>query len=75
MGMNQGQMFEYMKAFSKPIQTVMMKFYISMFVANTSVSHRIKDVIISVLPLALTVAGSILVVKLAWRMFRNFTKG
>lgn len=33
------------------------------------------DGISDVLPLALTVAGAILVVNLGWRLFRNFTKG
>lgn len=33
------------------------------------------DAISDVLPLALTVAGAILVVTLGWRLFRNFTRG
>lgn len=33
------------------------------------------DVLVDILPSALTVAGSILVVNLGWRLFRNFTKG
>lgn len=31
--------------------------------------------IADILPIALTVAGSILVVTLGWRLFRNFTRG
>ena len=33
------------------------------------------DGISDVLPLALTVAGAVLVVSLGWRLFRNFTRG
>lgn len=33
------------------------------------------DGISDVLPLALNVAGAILVVALGWRLFRNFTRG
>lgn len=40
---------------------------------------QLKEIIFTsfseVLPLALTVAGSVLVVNLGWRLFRNFTKG
>lgn len=35
----------------------------------------IFDTISKILPLALTVAGAILVVTLGWRLFRNFTRG
>lgn len=35
----------------------------------------IFDTISKILPLALTVAGGILVVTLGWRLFRNFTRG
>lgn len=33
------------------------------------------DAISDILPMALTVAGAILVVTLGWRLFRNFTRG
>ena len=32
-------------------------------------------IISEILPIALTVAGAILVVNLGWRLFRNFTRG
>lgn len=35
----------------------------------------ILDSVADILPLALTVAGAILVVTLGWRLFRNFTRG
>ena len=37
--------------------------------------YIMEDVIPGLLPSALIVAGSILVVTLGWRLFRNFTKG
>lgn len=33
------------------------------------------DSLADVLPVALTVAGAVLVVNLGWRLFRNFTRG
>ena len=44
-----------------------------------SLLQQVKDLFLSsisdVLPVALSVAGAILVVNLGWRLFRNFTKG
>lgn len=40
---------------------------------------QVKDLLLSgisnVIPIALGVAGAILVVNLGWRLFRNFTRG
>lgn len=38
-------------------------------------AQSMLDTIADVLPIALTVAGAILVVNLGWRLFRNFTHG
>ena len=38
-------------------------------------SSRILETIASLLPYALSVAGAFLVVIVAWRLFRNFTRG
>lgn len=40
-----------------------------------SLDDYIFDAISEILPIALTVAGAILVVMLGWRLFRNFTRG
>lgn len=39
------------------------------------ISTDMLESIKSVLPIALTVAGAVLVVTLGWRLFRNFTRG
>lgn len=39
------------------------------------IQEYLFDGISDMLPLALTVAGAILVVTLGWRLFRNFTRG
>lgn len=38
-------------------------------------AQAMLDTIADVLPIALSVAGAILVVTLGWRLFRNFTHG
>lgn len=42
---------------------------------DSGIAKSMLDSIASVLPVALTVAGAILVVTLGWRLFRNFTRG
>lgn len=39
------------------------------------ISTNMLESIKSVLPIALTVAGAVLVVTLGWHLFRNFTRG
>ena len=41
----------------------------------TQVKPIILDSVSDILPVALTVAGAVLVVTLGWRLFRNFTRG
>lgn len=43
--------------------------------ADSGVAQSMLDSIADILPVALTVAGAILVVTLGWRLFRNFTRG
>ena len=43
--------------------------------SKSSLAGHVLSIISTVLPLAFSVAGSILVIKLGWRLFRNFTKG
>lgn len=38
-------------------------------------ANSMMDAIGDVLPVALPVAGAILVITMGWRLFRNFTKG
>ena len=42
---------------------------------NSSLAGQAFSIISTVLPFAFSVAGSILVIKLGWHLFRNFTKG
>lgn len=41
----------------------------------TSTAASMQDAIGQVIPIALPVAGTILVVTIGWRLFRNFTRG
>ena len=43
--------------------------------ALTATADQMQAGIASVLPIALPVAGTILVVTIGWRLFRNFTRG
>jgi len=43
--------------------------------AMTTVASDMTSAIGSILPIALGVAGSILVITLGWKLFRRFTKG
>ena len=41
----------------------------------TSTAAQMQDAIGQVIPIALPVAGTLLVVTIGWRLFRNFTRG
>lgn len=43
--------------------------------AMTTTANNITSAIGSILPIALGVAGTILVITIGWRLFRNFTHG
>lgn len=43
--------------------------------ALTTTANNITSAIGSILPIALGVAGTILVITIGWRLFRNFTHG
>lgn len=51
------------------------KFFNQIALGKTSLSGRLLSTISDVLPIALSVAGAFLVVKLGWKLFKNFTKG
>lgn len=42
---------------------------------SNNIAFTILNQIGNILPIALSVAGAILVVKLGWKLFKNFTKG
>jgi len=56
-------------------RTLMGIFFPKLVVGQDSIVGRFLGMISDVLPIALSVAGAILVVKLGWRLFRNFTRG
>ncbi len=43
--------------------------------ALASVAQNMQAEISAVVPIALTVAGTVLVITMGWRLFRNFSKG
>lgn len=43
--------------------------------ALTTTADQMQGAIGDILPVALPVAGTILVVTIGWRLFRNFTRG
>lgn len=60
---------------SKPVTEIWAKMMLYIANASDGPAHAMLDAIVDVLPVALTVAGAILVVTLGWRLFRNFTRG
>ena len=43
--------------------------------ALSTTADQMESAIAAVLPIALPVAGTILVITIGWRLFRNFTRG
>lgn len=41
----------------------------------TTTASQMQDTIGQIIPIALGVAGTILVITVGWRLFRNFTRG
>lgn len=60
---------------SQPVKKIWRSMMIYIASSSDGPGKVILDTIADVLPVALTVAGAILVVTLGWHLFRNFTRG